>query len=802
MADEDTKRIEQAAIVAHQIKSPVSSLQTILRTLLGGFAGEMDERQKALLQSADRKCSEAMDTIKGLLALAEASGHETDREAADLIGIVLEVCERYRPAAIEKRIEFSRSIDADQAWVRAHPPGLLEAVAALVDNAVKYTPEGGCVAVRVAETEGGRASLSVSDSGIGVPEREWSGLFRPFFRAGNARRLLPAGTGLGLAFVRAIVQSADGTISAHRSELGGMEFVAELPRIAKPAGAGTAQRARAREPRFRAVVIGGVAAGPKIAAKVMRLAPDAYVTIVEKGHALSYAGCGLPYYIAGRVKDQSQLQATADGVVRGPEYFERVKNVHVMHRTEALEIDRANKRVRIRELIVGQESWLPYDKLAIATGAVPVVPAIPGVDLQNVFTLHGLAHAEGVRSVVSHGRAADVTIVGGGLIGVEMTDSLVEAGCRVTLVELQPQLMPSLDWEMAEQVRKHFEARGVRVMVSTRVAAFEGTGKVERVVTEAGSWPADVVIMGVGVRPNSRLALAAGLELSEDGGIEVDEHMRTSDPDIYAAGDCVSSRCIITGHSIHAPFGGTANRQGRVAAENICGGDALFPGVLCTALCKIFDLTVARTGLTEKDAGEMGCKPVAALVPALDCDHFMPHAAMIMVKLIADADTRKLLGMQAIGPGDVAKRLDVAVTALAAGMTVDDLANLDLGYAPPYATAMGNLHTAANVIKNKLAGQMVGLAPQELRRKLDAHEPIVLLDVRTHGQLEERPFDGTIHIPLPVLRAQIDEVPRDREIVVYSRSSLSAYEAAIILRDAGFKDVQVLDGGLLMWPYD
>jgi len=797
--EEENRNLGQAAVVAHQMQSPVGTLHTILRALLGGVAGELSEKQKKMLRSADVKCSEAMETIRSLLSLTEAERYRPGQATADILSAAREVHERYRPAAAQKDIQLTLDVQTREAYVPGDLPLIRETIATLVDNALKYTPQGGRVVLRLeADSKTGNVLLKVSDSGIGIPDGERDGLFQPFFRASNARRLMREGTGLGLSFVRAIVRAAGGSISAGQSDLGGAEFTMELPKAPAP----SPQGARAQAvPAFRVVVIGGVAAGPKVAAKVMRLRPDAGVTIVERGQVLSYAGCGLPYYIAGVVKDQRELVSTPEGVVRGPEYFETVKNVRVMNRTEALKIDRTNRQVLVSDLISGRQGWLHYDKLAVCTGAVPTVPSIPGVHCENVFTLHGVQHAEGIKASLAEARAKDVTIVGAGLIGVEMTESLVMAGCRVTLVEMLPQVLPKiLDPEMAQLVTRHFESRGVRVMLNTRVVRFDGNGKVRRVVTDGGSFPADMVIVGVGVRPNVELAAEAGLELGPTGGIKVDEHMRTSDPDIYAAGDCVECTDLITGRPCYVPLGSTANKQGRVAAVNVCGGSAAFPGVLGTTVCKVFGYTVARTGLLERQAVESGYNTVTTLTPGLDRAHFMPDAGMIIVKLIADGDARKLLGMQAIGPGEAAKRVDVAATAITAGMTLDQISALDLCYAPSYSDALDNIHTACNVMKNKLDGHMAGIPPVEVRRRLEAGERIVLLDVRTHAEFDDARIDGSTHIPLGALRGRLGELPRDREIITFSRVSLSAYEAAIILKANGFGNVKVMDGGILMWP--
>ncbi|MBN2578045.1 MAG: FAD-dependent oxidoreductase [Pirellulales bacterium] len=553
---------------------------------------------------------------------------------------------------------------------------------------------------------------------------------------------------------------------------------------------------------MKVVIIGGVAAGPKTASKVIRLLPETEVTIVEQGELLSYAGCGLPYYVSGVVKQQKELLSTPIGVVRDPVFFRNVKNVHVLNRTEALKIDRAGKRVRVRALQSGEESWLDYEKLVLATGGTPVVPPIPHVGLENIFTLHGVHDAEGIRAVLAEGKARDVVIVGGGLIGVETTEALVESGCRVTIVEMLPQVLNVLDWEMAKLVERHMESHGVKVLTGSKVLSFEGNGRVSAVVTEHGTLPADMVVLAVGVRPNVGLAREAGLEIGTTGAIRVDDHMRTSDPDVYAAGDCVESVDLVTGRPCFVPLGSTANKQGRVAAVNLCGGEDVFPGVLGSTVCKVFNYCVARTGLTETAAKQLGYEATTALAPGPDRAHYMPGAAPLLLKLVVDRKTRKLLGAQAIGPGAGDKRIDVAAMALTAGMTIDQLANVDLCYAPPYAPAMDNIITAANVVRNKLDGKMVGISPQEVRQMMNAKEDFVLLDVRSPAEYEEVRLPGSTSIPLGTLRKLVGKLPKDKRIVTFCKVSLRGYEAALILKAAQFENVSVMDGGIAMWPYE
>ncbi len=558
---------------------------------------------------------------------------------------------------------------------------------------------------------------------------------------------------------------------------------------------------------MKVVIIGGVAAGPKAASKIMRMRPDAEVTIVEKGIFLSYAGCGLPYYISGDVRERNHLMETPAGVVRDAVFFQKVKNLKVLNGTEAVEIDRAGKRVRVKTLASGAESWLPYDNLVLATGAEPVIPPIPGVDRKNVFTLHGVHDAEGIKAVIAERRAEDVVIIGGGLIGVETTEALAAHACRVTVVEMLPQILGILDWEIARLVELHMESKGVKVMTGTKALAIESRdgagGAVTHVRTDKGELPADMVILAIGVRPNVALARAAGLAIGETTrAIKVDDRMRTSDPAIYAAGDCVECIDRVTGRSCFVPLGSTANKQGRTAAVNICGGDEAFPGVLGSAVCKVFDFCVARTGLTERAARALGMEVVTAMAPGPDKAHYMPQSKPLLMKLVADAKTGRLLGVQATGPGDGAKRIDVAAAAITAGMTVDDVANLDLSYAPPYAPAMDNLITAANVARNKRAGLMIGVSAQDVKAKLDRGDDFVFLDVRSPKEYAQVRLPKSVLIPLGALRGRLAELPRDKEIIAFCQVSLRGYEAALILRAAGFKDVKVMDGGVAMWPYE
>jgi NADPH-dependent 2,4-dienoyl-CoA reductase/sulfur reductase-like enzyme/rhodanese-related sulfurtransferase len=672
-------------------------------------------------------------------------------------------------------------------------------VDALLDNALKYTPAHGRIEVAVTAPDARQIELSVADSGVGIPQADRQRVFEPFVRADTAAGSARPGTGLGLSLVKAVIEAAGGRALARKAALGGAEIVCRLPRAD---AAAAAEGEHAVTGQMKVVLIGGVAAGPKVAAKVVRLAPDADVTVVERGTALAYAGCGLAYYVSGVVSDQKDLLSTALGAVRDPVFFQQVKHVRILNHAEALEIDRKARRVRVRDLSGGKESWLPYDKLVLATGTRPVVPPIPGVDLENIFSLHGVRDAEGIKALLARGKAHDVVILGGGLIGVEATEALVTAGCRVTIIEKQGQILPMLDWEIARLVERHMESRGVKVLTHTEVRRFQGATHVTGAVTDGGVIPADMVITGIGVKPAVDLAVAAGIDLGPTGAIRVDERMATNDPDIFAAGDCAEQMHLVTGKPCHIPLGSTANKQGRVAAVNLCGGADRFPGVLGSTVCKVFDHCVGRTGLSEAQAREHGYAVTTVLAPAPDRAHYMPDARQLLLKLVVDSTTRRLLGAQTAGPGAGDKRIDVAAMAITAHMTVDQLANADLCYAPPYAPAMDNLITAANVARNKLDGLFVGIPPMAVHEMIANQDDFFFLDARTPDEFARVRLPGATLVPLSTLRGRLAEIPRNKPIVAFCQISLRGYEAALILKAAGYDNVRVLDGGVAMWPYE
>ncbi len=557
---------------------------------------------------------------------------------------------------------------------------------------------------------------------------------------------------------------------------------------------------REHTPR-RIVIVGGVAAGMKTAARLRRLDPEVEIVVIERGEHLSYGACALPYYIEGLFHDLNEVMKTPAGVLRDEKFFAKVKGVQVRSRTEALAIDRQAKTLRIRDLASGGEDDLPYDRLVLATGNQPIVPPLPGVDLQGVKPLKRVEDAAAFADWAKTARRA--VVVGGGLIGLEMAEALISRGIHVTLVEMKDQVLASaLDLGMAALVHRELRKNGVELRLAEPLVRIDGeNGRVTQVVTKGGVYPADLVVLALGVRPAVRLAREAGLEIGATGAIAVDETMRTSDPTIFAAGDCAEATDLVSGRKVYVPLGSTANKQGRVAAANLAGREERFPGILGSLIVKVFGLTVARTGLSFEDARLLGRDPVAILAAGPDRAHVYPGAKAVVIRLVAERGSRKLLGAQMVGPGAVDKRIDTVATALSLGADVDQLANLDLTYAPPYSSAVDVLHQAANALRNKLDGIGSSLDPVEVQQLRTQGQDVILLDVRSPAEYAEVRIAGATHLPLGALRERLAELPRDREIIPFCKLSLRGFEAQKILEAAGFTRVRYLEGGILGWPY-
>jgi NADPH-dependent 2,4-dienoyl-CoA reductase/sulfur reductase-like enzyme/rhodanese-related sulfurtransferase len=551
----------------------------------------------------------------------------------------------------------------------------------------------------------------------------------------------------------------------------------------------------------RIVLIGGTACGPKAAARARRLDPTAKITVVEQRGNLSTATCGLPYFISGVIKDEGDM------IARETDYFRDVFDMEVLTHTKAQSINTKAHSIDTIDLYTDNKKTIEYDKLVIATGSTPIVPDWPGKDLDGVFTLTGLPDASAIRSYVKQLDNREVVIIGAGLIGLEMAENFITLGCNVTVIEALDWLLPKLlDFEVAAYVQKHLQDHGVKMLFGQRVTALGGDpgGKVSKVITENGEVAASLVLLSLGIRPNVGIAREAGLAIGSTGGIAVNQYLQTSDPDIYAGGDCVENTHLITGEKALVPLGSTANKHGRIIGTNLTGGSDTFPGVLGTAIAKVFEYNAGRVGLTESEARQHGHNVVTSLVPGPEYASYYPGGQQILVKLVAEESSGKLLGCQVVGPGEAAKRIDVLATALTLGANLDNLSNLDLAYAPPYNSAMDPLHHAANLILNKRDELARTVTPMDVKTKLDNDDKFVLLDVRGEDEWKLQHFDTpqSLLLPMPELRKRLDELSRDDEIIIFCHTSVRAYQAQRILDGAGFKTVKFMEGSLSAWPYE
>jgi len=554
------------------------------------------------------------------------------------------------------------------------------------------------------------------------------------------------------------------------------------------------------------VVIGGSAAGPKTAAKARRLDQNANITIIQKSHDLSMASCGYPYYVGGVFDDRNKLICTATGAVRDPKFFLKAKGIKAITQTEVTSINRTEKNVTCVNLETKEETTVPYDKLVITTGANPIIPPVKGSDLDGITTLQSMEDADYLRKVRDDKTIKKAVVVGAGLIGTETCEALRLANIDITVIEMLSQVLVFLDWELAKLIENHMKSKDVHVIIENPVSEFIGKdGKLVGVKLRNGTeLPCELAVIATGVRPNSKLAKDAGIEIGETGGISVDEFMQTSDPDIYAAGDCVEIPNIITGKKVHAPFGDLANIEGRVAAQNIINGNKVkFPGTIQTGICKVFDYTAGSTGLSETTAKKLGYDIVSVVHAAPDKPDFM-GANLLVIKLVADKKTGKLLGMQCVGAGGVSKRIATAAMAIKGNLTISELCVSDLPYAPPFSPAIDNFITAVHCLENKMLGLMNGISCKEVKEKFTKKEDIFILDTRGPEEYEvSRLGIGEVLIPLGLLRDRLSELPEDKnkEIICFCKISLRGYEAASLLQSHGYTNVKVMEGGIMAWPF-
>lgn len=536
---------------------------------------------------------------------------------------------------------------------------------------------------------------------------------------------------------------------------------------------------------MKIIVVGGVAAGASAATKARRSNEDAEIIIYEKGPYVSFANCGLPYYVGGDITEKESLLLVT------PQLFKDRFNIEVRVDHEVIDIDPKAKTVTIRHQ--GNSFQDTYDKLVLATGGEPIKPTLPGINLKGVHTVFTVPDVEDITRGISEGIRSAV-IVGGGFIGLETAEALLKKGISTTLVEKMTQLIPNFDGEFSIPVEQHLQEIGLKITLGKSVKVIIGKDKVEGVELEDGTIVnTQMVIMSVGVRPRLELAKKAGLEIGQAGGVVVDATMLTSDPHIYAAGDIVESLHLVSGKKVRIPLAGSANKQGRTAGANAAGGKLIFKGVLGTAIIKAGELTAARTGLSEKEAKGLGLEYFVSYTPAKSNATYYPGAKHMIIKLIAEKFTGRLLGAQGVGWVGVDKRIDVLATAIHAGLNIFDLEHLDLAYAPPYASAKDPVIMGGMVAANIVRGEVRHVTPGQLNRMMGMPD-VLVVDVRTPEENENGAVEGALLLPVDELRFRYGELDKDKKIILYCGVGYRSYNACRFLCQKGY-DVYNLSGG-------
>ncbi len=543
---------------------------------------------------------------------------------------------------------------------------------------------------------------------------------------------------------------------------------------------------------MRIVVVGGVAGGATAAARLRRLSEEAEIILFERGYHVSYANCGLPYYIGGEIEKRDDL------FVVSPERLKNRFRIDVRTSQEVVEIDRNLKEITVRDHSTGATFQEPYDKLILSPGARPTKPPIPGIDLDRVFILRDVPDSDRIKGHLDRNEIESAVVVGGGPIGLEMAQNLSLRKVRVTVVEMLKQVMPPLDYEMACIVHRHLREQGVRLVLGEGVKSFHEKGRQVVVTTESGrEVETDMVLLSIGVRPEKALAEKAKLALGARGGIAVNEMLRTSDPHIYAVGDAVEVKDFISGESLLVPLAGPANKQGRAAADNALGRNTRFDGVLGTNVTRIFEITAASTGNNEKRLKQTGIPYRKSFTHSLHHASYFPGARSIAIKLLFSPEDGKVLGSQIVGEEGVDKRVDVLATAIRAGMTVYDLEQLELAYAPQFGSAKDPINIAGFVASNILKGD-VEVVHWDALDSLDWQEH-VLLDVRTSPEVKETgKIRDALNIYVDDLRERLPDLDRDKTYITYCTVSYRAYIAYRILVQNGFK-ARILGGGMETW---
>lgn len=539
---------------------------------------------------------------------------------------------------------------------------------------------------------------------------------------------------------------------------------------------------------MKVVIVGGVAGGASAAARIRRLDETAQIVVFERTGYISYANCGLPYFIGGEITDRDAL------TLQTPESFWDRFRVDMRVRHEVTEINPKKKTVTVRGLDTGKTYEESYDKLILSPGAKPALPDIPGTDSDRIFTLRTVEDTLKIHEFIGKWKPQSAVVIGGGFIGVEMTENLAGLGIKVTLAEYADHLLAPLDFDMACAVHAQMENHGVKLMLKTAVTAFEQDGDKITVKTAGGcDVAADMVLLSTGVTPDTRLAKSAGLELGARGSIAVNDRMETSVPDIYAVGDAVEVKHFVTENKALVSLAGPANKQGRIAADNVCGGHSAYKGSQGSSVIKLFDMTAASTGINEAMAKAAGIDYDRVVLSPASHAGYYPGGRVMTMKVLYEKETLRILGAQIVGFDGVDKRIDVIATAMRAGMKATDLAELDLAYAPPYSSAKDPVNMAGFMIENIVSGKVKQFHHDELDA-LPRDGSVTLLDTRTPAEYRKGRVEGFVNIPVDDLRERLSEIPKDKPLYVMCQSGLRSYISCRILAQNGY-DCYNFSGG-------
>lgn len=531
----------------------------------------------------------------------------------------------------------------------------------------------------------------------------------------------------------------------------------------------------------KVIIVGGVAGGASAAARLRRLDENAEIVMFEKGEFISFANCGLPYYVSGEIKEQSAL------TLQTPKSFNARFNVDVRILSEVIAINPDEKKVTVKKVVDGTTYEESYDELVLSMGADPIRPNIKGIESNKVFTIRNIPDTLRLKEYVDYKKPQRAVVVGGGFIGLEIAENIKAVGVDVTIVEMSNQVIAPIDYDMAAEVHCHLRSKGVKLMLNSALEEIEEKDNALEVTISGRKVETDMVVMAIGVKPESKMAIEAGIEVNSRGAIKVDSHMRTNIKNIYAIGDVIEITNFITKEKSYVPLAGPANKQGRIVADNICGLGTVYTGTQGSSVMKVFDITVASTGLNEKEAKRQGLDYGKVYTYSANHATYYPGASMMAIKTIYEKKTGKILGAQIVGRDGVDKRCDVYAVAIRANMTAYDLTNLELCYAPPYGSAKDPVNMAGYVIENTLTGKVEHICWEDLEAA-KADENGILLDVRTEAEVANAGIiDGFINIPVDNLRARISELDKSKTIYITCQIGLRGYIAARILSQLGYK---------------